>query len=196
MSFDLTGIPIASAVIRPRIFGGLLTPALGGPVQRLDRLGSRYAMAFTTAPMRMEPEGRRWAAMLMRALKEGAICEAPQPDFDVGAPGLPTVATNTASGKVVPITGATPNYTIRMGQWLTIVHGGQRYFDQATEQVILNASGAGSITIQHLLRTPITAGDVVELGIPKIEGWIEDAFEYTLNNDRTTQFQFTVAEAA
>ena len=196
MSIDLTGIPIRMMQPAALRFGGVITPGTGGPTQRVDRIGSRWAFGFETSAMRIEPDGRRWGTLLDRADRDGVLIAIEQPDFDPGAPGRPTVTSNTASGRSVPITGATPNYAVRPGQWVSFVHGGRRYLDKVAEQVVLNSSGAGMLVLLNLIRTPLTAGDVVELGRPMIEGSLEGYQPGAWELERVTAFSFTVREDA
>lgn len=194
MSIDLTELKINGDEIVPLEFGGLMPSALGGATERIERLGNRYSAVLSTPAMRIEPDGRRWSARLLRARREGAIVELHQPDFNVIAPGSPVVATNTASGRSIPISGLTPNYAIREGQWLNYIVDGQRYLDQATTQVIANASGEAAVILQNLIRVPLTAGDIIDLATPRIEGWIDGDFSIPRMLDHTTSFSFTIAE--
>jgi hypothetical protein len=196
MSVDLTELKISGDSIMPLDFGGLMPSALGGSTDRIDRLGTRYMAQIDTPAMRLEPDGRRWSARLLRARREGALIEIHQPDFDAGAPGAPVVASDTASGRSIPISGLTPHYAVREGQWLNYVVDGQRYLDQVTAQVLANASGVATITIQNLLRVPLTAGDTIVLAKPCIEGWIEGDFGIARSVDRITSFSFTLSEKA
>jgi hypothetical protein len=193
---DLTGLPIASATPRLVEFGGLLTPALGGPVQRIDRMGSRWAWRFESAPMNIEPEGREWAARIVRAKREGARLKVSQPDFLAGDPGNPVVLTATASGRVVPLVGLAPGYVVREGSWLSVTHAGRSYLDQVADDAVAGLDFKAVVTIQNLLRSPLSFEDPVELVEPRIEGWIEDPVEWPLASNRTTMFAFTIAEAA
>lgn len=194
MSVDLTELKISGDQIMPLDFGGLMPSALGGATERIDRLGNRYMVSVDTPSMQIEPEGRRWSARLLRARREGGIVEIHQPDLKTGAPGTPTVATTTASGRSIPVSGLTPGYPIREGQWLNYVVGGQMYLDQCTAEVIADASGLATIIIQELLRVPLTAGDSIELAKPCIEGWIEGELSLPRSVDRVTSFSFTITE--
>ena len=196
MSIDLSGIPIKSAVPSLIEFGGTVTPSLGGPVQRIDRLGNRWAMQFQTAPMALEPVGRRWAAQLVLAKRQGAMLKVSPPNFDPIAPGNPVVAATTLSGRSVPIAGMTRNHPVRTGQWVSFVHGGQRYLDMIVADTASAADGTATLTIANLLRVPLAAGDVVELGRPMIEGSIGGVLSWPWQNSRLTVFDFTIEEDA
>lgn len=196
MSIDLTDIKISGDAIVPHIFGGLLPSALGGATARIERLGDRYSAEVSTPAMPIEPDGRRWSARLQRALREGGIVLIHQPDLNIGAPGSPVVSADTASGRTIAITGLTPHYAVREGQWLNVIHAGQRYLDQVTEQVIADASGNATVTIQNLIRTPLTIGDTIDLATPSIEGWIDGDFSIPRSVDRITSFSFVISEKA
>src|SRR3546814_18932709 len=74
MSIILPTTPgIRSATPSLISYGGLLSPSLGGAVQRLNRLGDRNALKVTLPPMRSEPDGRTYESKLRRALQPGAI---------------------------------------------------------------------------------------------------------------------------
>ncbi|KQM88661.1 hypothetical protein ASE67_02660 [Sphingomonas sp. Leaf23] len=194
---DLTTAPIAESVPRLLQWGSELTPTLGGVTQRLDRLGSRHGLDVQMPPMRMADEGRRWISRLLLAKQEGGRIAFPQVDFEPGPCGRPTVSIATASGRSIPITGATAYYTVREGQWLSVTHAGRSYLYCATAQVVLNGSGAGAVPVDVLLRSPLSVGDAVELSKPVIEGWLSgDGYEWTLERSRTVGLGFTIVERA
>lgn len=194
---DLSDAPIASAVPRLVRWGSELTPVLGGVTQRLDRLGSRHAIEVQMPPMRIEADGRRWIARLLRASQEGGRIAFPQVEFHPGPCGRPTVGTATAAGRTIPISGATAHYVVKEGQWLSVVHGGRSYLYCCIAQVVLNAAGAGFVPVDVLLRSPLSIGDPVELAAPVIEGWLAgDGYEWTIERSRTVGLSFTIAERA
>jgi hypothetical protein len=197
MIIDLTDLKINGDEIMPLEFGGLMPSALGGATERIERLGDRYMANVGTPMMRIEPDGRRWSAKLLAARKVGAIVEIHQPDLAIGAPGTPVVATTTASGRTIPISGLTPGYAIRQGQWFNYYDGdGQRYLEQAVEQVIANGSGLATVTLQNLLRVSVASASSINLAKPCIEGWIDGDFGIPRTIDRTTSFSFTIVEKA
>lgn len=178
----------------PLEFGGLMQGPLGGSSDRFERMGDRYSAMVTTPAMLIEPDGRRWAARLMRARREGGIVRLHQPGLRIGAPGTPVVASNTSTGRTIPLEGLTPEYPIREGQWFNYFYEGQRYLDQAAEQVIANSDGEAEITLQSLIRRPLLAGASIEIADPCIEGWIEGDFSIARSVERITSFSFTISE--
>ncbi len=174
-----------------------LTPFLNGPEQLVKRIGTRHRIKVQMPPMMIESEGRRWISRLIAANQEGGFVAYPQVDFQVGAPGSPTVPTETVGGMLLPITGGAAHYAIREGQALHIESAGRRYFYFAREQVILDASGAGVVKLDVPMRKVASPGDKVELARPVIEGWIDgDGWGWTLETNRTTGLGFSITERA
>jgi hypothetical protein len=194
---DLTALEIQSASPSLMDWGGELTPPLGGVSQRIDRLGSRHAIAANAPPKIIEPDGRLWISRLKRAKQQGARIAFPQPEFVIGNPGSPQVAANVAAGSVVPLTGLTSGYVIREGQWLSVTHNGRSYLYSADAQVTANGSGNATVQITPLLRSQLFAGDAVNLAAPVLEGWLSgDEYGWTLEAAHTVGLQFTVTERA
>lgn len=193
MSVDLTELHINGDELIPLTMGGLMEGFSSDDY--LGRLGDRWAAQVSTPAMPIEPDGRRWSARLTRARKEGAIIKIHQPGFSIGSPGLPEVASDTASGRTILMTGLTPRYPVREGQWLNYIVGGQLYLDHAEQEAVADASGDVEVTIANLIRTPLTAGDTISFD-PKIEGWIKGEFSISRSIERMTAFSFLVSERA
>jgi hypothetical protein len=194
---DLTHI--RQAVAEPELvdFGATLRPFLGGATQRLDRIGTRHAITVQMPPMHIESEGRQWIVRLIRAKQEGGFVEYPQVDFNVGAPGLPTISATVEGGRVLLVTGGQPGYAIREGQALNVTSNGRKFFYLSSAPIVLNASGAGSIELDVPLREETTVGDPVNLGKPIIAGRImEDGWKWTLETNRTVGLSFRLQEIA
>jgi hypothetical protein len=192
---DFTGLLRINGAVPFAVTMGNVQSAPAGSFHT-DRLGDRWGFEFTTPVVRLEPEGGRLQAMFDDAEKRGGIFPVEQPDFDVGAPGLPVIASDTASGKLVPLSGLTPGYPIRQRQWLSFVVDGQRYLDRVMEQVIADADGEATVRIKNLLRAPLTAGDTVELAPARIEGAVAFTSAPPWDLNRMTSFSFTVTESA
>lgn len=196
MSVDLSPLRLSAATPSLIDFGGVITPPLGGPAQRIERLGSRWSWEFTTPPVRVEAEGRQWAALLTRAAREGAILPVPQPDLVPGNPGAPVVASLTAAGTLVPVSGLAAGYAIGAGRWVSVIVGGTRYLDLIVEDVTASGAGTATLRLANLIRVPFPAGAVVELAAPKVEGWLAGPPSWPLDSARLTGFTFAVQEAA
>jgi hypothetical protein len=147
--------------------------------------------------MAIEPDGRRWGALIDLAQRRGALLRIKQPGFDVGSPGYAvTVAANTAAGRTVPLAGVQPGYEFRLGQWVSLVVEGRRYLDKLAAPTSAAGDGTAMIELTNLLRAPLSAGDAVEVAFPKIEGSIDGDVGGAWERSRNTAFSFTVMEDA
>lgn len=156
----------------PIDFGGTLVPVLGGPEQRLNRLGNRTALRLTTPPLSNSDDGRVMFSRLTRAITAGAYAVVPLSGAEGLSDGSPTVGVTVSGGSALQITGLSSGYPIIEGQPLSIIHDGRRYlYFSATTTTA--SGGTASIQVYPLIRTVLTAGDTVELATPMIEGRID-----------------------
>lgn len=177
-------------------FGAVLTPFLGGPSQRINRLGTRWALQVTMAPMPADPQGRLWVNALARAFEAGAVMAVPQ-DIDVGSPGAPLVSAAVTSGTALPLKGMTAGYQLKEGQFLSIIHAGRRYLHMVSGAVTVAGGGTVSAPIWPMLRTSLSVNDVVEIAQPMIEGWIDGKFDWDILQAPMVQLpDFMIMEAA
>lgn len=177
-------------------FGGVLTPALGGAAQRINRPGDRHALVVTMPPLVLEPYGRVWINRLRLAVQMGAIAEFLQPDFHIGSPGSPVIDGAGLAGKTISIRGFSPYYQVREGQAFSIIIGGRRYLHFSDETKRADNAGTMDLTISPMLRAAPDDGDVCEFDAPKIEGILsDDAKRWTTNINRHVGISFTVTEA-
>jgi hypothetical protein len=195
---DLTHIRQRAAEPELVDFEASLSPFLGGPSQRLDRLGTRHAITVEMPIMPVESEGRQWIVRLIRAKQEDGFIEYPQVGFSIGAPGYSiTAATATEGGRLLAVTGGTPGYAVREGQALTITSNGRRYFYIASAPVIFDGAGSGSIELDVPLREEVTVGNPVNLAKPVIAGRIMEAgWKWSIDTAGTVGLSFRIEEIA
>ena len=192
-------LPSSPAVrsARPMVqsFGSVLKPFLGGPAQRINRLGTRWAMQVSMPPMRAEV-ARAWVSALSRGSEAGVVMAIPQ-DIDVGNPGAPLVSATVASGMTLPLKGMPAGYQVKAGQFLSVIRSGRRYVHIFAADAIVGAGGTISAAIWPMLRVSLSANDIVEIAQPKIEGWLEGAPEWDVLTGPWVQLpEFTISEAA
>jgi len=162
-------------------FGAFLTPSLGGPVQRVERMGNRFKISCTMPPMPNAKLGRQWVARLVRGKQEGARMPWPLLGFDPGSPGAVLVNAAGQSGRSLAIKGATPNYTFREGQFFSIVINARHYLYMVTVEVIADATGVATLAIEPMLRLSPPANAVCNFGKPMVEGFIMgDSFAWEM----------------
>ncbi|QAY77927.1 hypothetical protein [Sphingosinicella sp. BN140058] len=153
-------------------FGGFLTPGLGGRVQRIDRMGNRFRVAFTFPPMEADGLGRIVVSRLIRAKTEGIRIELPQLGFKLGAPGAPRVNGGGQAGKTLVVDGLTPRYPVREGQWFNHVRGADVMLYNVTAGVAADASGQATLAISPMLRVEPLDNDVINFARPVIQGYV------------------------
>jgi hypothetical protein len=154
-------------------FGGLLTPGLGGAVQRIDRMGNRFRIAIGFPPMASADRGRVLLSRLLRAKTEGIRIEFPLLGFKPGAPGAPKVNGAGQKGRTLIADGFTPNYAIREGQWFSLEHEGQHYLHNVDAEVLANAAGQATLSISPMLRVEPSDNATLHFARPMIQGFVQ-----------------------
>jgi hypothetical protein len=183
--------------------GGVLEATLGGPDQRLDRLGSKFGASFNVKPMKGE-DARIWIARLIRGRSEKASIKFPQPGILIEWPGDGVIgvgaAANAVSISVNRNIAGEVGKRIREGEFISIIHAGVRYLHQATADAPIVGLGGGIygavIAIQPPLRSALVVNDVVEVLMPTIEGYVRgDERSWTIDNAKIYGLQFDIEEA-
>lgn len=149
----------------------MLSSSMGGPDQRVARVGDRWTLEVVCQPMRNAQAGPVITALL-DGLSQKVMARVPQDGIAVGSPGSPVVATANQAGSSINLSGFAPGYVIRNGQFFSIVHNGVRYLHRARADVTAT-SGSATIPILPMLKVSPTAGAVCEFAEPKIEGFID-----------------------
>ena len=115
------------AVVSPRLVrvGGDLVSTLGGPTQRITRVGSRYA-AEVQLPSLDADCAAKWLACPLQAEAQGQTLGLTMPQtldvrLQVGNTG-----TGVPGSSQVTVAGPVPN----QGMWFSFVSGGRNYLRQ------------------------------------------------------------------
>lgn len=191
-----TGIHPNSASLRLIDFGGVLRPSLGGKIQRVNRLGNRYAMDVTLPPLPYEV-GRQVVSRLIRAKSEGLRMAIPAVKGKQGAPGSSLVNGAVTGGTSVAIDGLNAGYAALEGYWLSLVVSGQHYVHNVAETVVANGSGQATLTIAPELRVALPDNAVVNLAAPMIEGLVVgDELRWEISLAHHIGLSFSIEEAA
>ena len=177
----------------PFRLGGVMRSPLGA-AQRVLRMGSRWSMQVVTPSMPIEPDGRRWAALLTRSLDDGALLRVRQPNRRSGMPATATVITSVSGGKTVALGALPAGYSFQAGDWVSFIVGGVRFLDQVVVNSTADGAGAATIELVNLVRTTMPVGTVAEIAQPKIEGTIEGDIGGGWGRNRRTSFTFVVTE--
>lgn len=181
-----------------RDFGGFLTPFLGGPEQRVNRLGTRFGVRLVMPPLDIEDGGMIYISRLLQGRQSSVIIPWPLLDFDPGTPGTPLINAAVTSGTSIEIKGMTVGYEAKEGQFFSVVHSGRRYVYMFAADSTADGSGILAASIFPLLRTPLAVDDVVEIEQPMIEGLVSpgDELSWKIGLDNARDFSFSVLEAA
>lgn len=153
-----------------------LRSAFDGAIQRLIRLGSRYAIDLEWEPMDYEES---LAFIGLRRDADTVVVSVPQPGVEIGSPGTPRVSGGGQLGSTLIVDGVTPGYVLGAGRYLSVITGGQRYLYATAQSATANGSGVITIPLEVPIRFPPSDDDVVEIAEPKIEGFAtfgEDLF--------------------
>ncbi|MFX4084469.1 hypothetical protein ACKU27_05125 [Sphingobium yanoikuyae] len=180
-----------------RSWSTVLTPFLGGPEQIINRLGTRFGLRLTMPAMEAG-EGMIYLSRLLQGKTQTVILPWPLLDFDPGTPGAPLVSATVTSGSTIPIKGLTPGYTVKEGQFFSLIHAGKRYIYMFTADVVANASGVLSASIFPMLRTQLSTNDVLELAQPMIEGNVlpGEELNWQIGLDNAREISYSIMEAA
>lgn len=201
MAISLPTSPRCMAPSTPylRRFGGVLSPFLGGPEQLINRLGTRWGQRVVFPPMRSAEEGRLFVSRLVQAGESSLLMRWEGEEVDKGDCGAPQISAAVSGGSIIPISGLPAGKLLKEGWFFSIIHGGRRYVHMFTADALANAAGAiASATIFPMLRVPLTAGDVLEIELPMIEGLVQSGEElnWEMAIARRTNISFTMVEAA
>lgn len=167
-------------------------PAYGGPVGRNLRPGTRWAWDIELPPMSYE-ESLAFDDLLSE--DETIVMDILQPGLDTGEPGSPLVDGGGQSGRTLVLKGLTAGYTLKKGQWLSVISGGQRYAYKASAAATAGSGGAMSAPLRTMIRAPLANNAVVEIVQPKAEGWpTVDTDSLTVGVDGLVTLRFTLEE--
>ncbi len=175
---------------------------LGGPTQRVLRVGSRFKVDFEM-PAMSYGDGRQWLARMIAAEATPAAMVFPQRGFQPFNPaptdfvrvvGPQTATTNT--GGVLNVGGGQPGLELVSGQFfhLSAQADDRRYIHQVRDDVAFAADGTATLNIQPPLRVVPTAADALEFVAPVMEGFITMNWNWTLEMVRRIGLKFSITE--
>jgi hypothetical protein len=177
-------------------FGTLLRPSLGGPTQKVNRLGNRFGISVTMPPMKSPKLGRIWLSRLIQAQSEGARMRWPLQGFDAGAPGDIKVSGTGQLGSSLSVKEGEPDYYLREGQFFSILTGGRHYLYMIATEDFIGSDGSALIDkIAPMIRAAHLDNDPLFLGPPMIDGVvIGDRREWEWSIANLTGLQFEIQE--
>jgi hypothetical protein len=138
------------------------TPYLGGPLQRVARLGDRWSYSVELRPM-YAAQARPFVTAIRQGLSAKVLCPVILSGIDLQ--GQTDCTVNSGSGKNIVVTGTTATKTV--GQFFSLVSNGVRYLHEVT------AINGQTISINPALKVTIAGGEVLEFAKPYIEGFLD-----------------------
>lgn len=186
-----------SATPRFLDFGADLVPQVGGPSQRINFMGCRFALVVQYPRLKPEPDGRILMAALRRAKLEGALFPFPEPGIPAVNYSAPQVNGAGQQGSTLHLKGLTAGITILNGKFLSIIYGGQRYLHHATADTPVGSDGTVALPIFPMLRINPNDGATIELAQPIIEGVLSgNTVDAELSIAKSQPASITITERA
>ncbi len=134
---------------------------LGGPTQRVARLGDKWSYTVDLRPMHAW-QSRPLIVRLLQGLSDRVLCPVMVSGIDLrGQTDLNAVS---GAGRSIVVTGSTTGKS--EGQFFSLVKDGVRYL----HMVVSAADNA--LTFMPALKVQITGGEILEFAEPKIEGFL------------------------
>lgn len=178
-------------------FGVFLTPPLGGPVQRVSRLGNRFSLSVTMPPLVNRDAGRVFVSRLIRGKTEGVRMLFPMLGFDPGNSGSPVVNGANQTGRILNIRGAAAGYVFQEGQFFSIFTGGRHHLVTADVDTTVGAGGTVALSISPIIRVAHADGDLLHVSTPSIEGFIMgESQSWEMSVEHHIGLNFAIVEAA
>lgn len=169
MAIALPDTPFPASMTPRLVTGGAgLRPAFGGDVQRLNRVGSRFAIDVTL-PVMTYAAAQAWSDINDET--DTVTMRIVQPGLNTGAPGTPLVNGAGQSGTTLVLDGLTPHYVLRKNQWISVSTGGRLYAYRVKTEVAASAGGAVSVVLTTMLRASPADNSPVQIAAPRIEGF-------------------------
>lgn len=194
------GIALSDAVPSLMDFGGVMRPPLGGETLKINRLGSRFKIACTLPPIKMEPLGRVVVSRLIQAKREGLRIALPLEGVNQAGTSLPAVNGGGQSGLSLNIRGVSTGYVFKEGFWISIedVPGGRHHLHVVTaNSAPAPVSGVVTIAIEPMLRVSFLDNAYIYVVQPMIEGVVDgDEWAWRTSLSRHVGIEFTIEETA
>lgn len=184
---------VTSVIPRPVTSRNNLSSTFGGADQRINRMGSKWALDVVMAPMTYE-ESRDWEGL--ETDDETCVFEVPEPGVNMDGCGSPLVKGAGQSGMSLITDGWTPQSYIPKGKWITVAVSGLLYLYRTRSAVVADASGEATLPIRPMLRRSPADNAALSVNPAKIEGFAtvpEGAFE--ISGDQIVHgLRFTLTE--
>ena len=196
MTLSLQTLPRATEYgMRAISAANTLNPAFGGPIQRIGRKGSRFALDVSVPALAQRCAGVELVADLVRGETEMVALPVPE-DMPAEPYGTVLVAGGAQAGSTLSVDGLTPGVVVRKGKFFSVSVSGQRYVYIVTAETVADALGAADLPIWPMLRASPADNAAVELSTPMIEGFVQPGQEWSISRLKAIGLRFTIEERA
>lgn len=173
-------------------------PSAGAGVeQRLDRLGSRWALSVQLPPIKEGADWLEWQVALLQARAQDASYPWPQPGLVTNTPavGSPVIAGAGQTGSTLNLSGIGTGYPIKKGQFLSVIKGARTYLYQC-QTLTTPSGGAAAVPIWPILRASPDNGSAVQLVTPLISGKLSESLSWDHETHSYVLTSFRIVERA
>ncbi len=176
MAITLTSLPLAW-VAQPTLmdYGVNQTGAMGGVQQRGIRLGSRWAVKFSSLAGLSYAQAQPLIAARLKASVTGStlITSWPQVAFAT-AIGAPVVDGAGQGGGTLSVRGLTPSIaSLVAGLFFSVVVAGRSYLYQLADPAAVDGTGRAVLSIAPWLRAAPADGALLAFAAPNVEGFLD-----------------------
>lgn len=185
------------ADLKPRLISYRvdLTPGLGGPLQRVNRVGSRYAIDVQMPGLDASC-ARAWLAARLKAEAENDYLRLTWPEPDGALPYDSVVVDGAGqAGTRLALRGFPTDAPIPAGRFFSILHEDGLRLYATTEDVVASDSGQAVLSIAPMLRRSPGDGYGVHFR-PVLADVLADGttLDWELQLKRWTSFSVTLTE--
>lgn len=150
-----------------------LTPANLGPVQRLARLGTRFAADLVYPPMtKVQAEALIGALVDVDTQGTTLVVELPMGPLAASL-GTPLVNGASQSGSTLNADGFTASVAIPVGTPFSVVASSRNWLHMTRQAISANGSGVAALPIGPMLRASPADNAALTFAAPKLEGFID-----------------------
>lgn len=187
MATIIPRLPQASIEITLNSLSTDQKPYLGGPVQRIARMGDKWSVKVEARPMHARQAGPIVVA-LMQGLSEKVIYEVRQAGVDLTGYSTNTVVGTARGRSLTHNTDTGPAKFV--GQFFNVVKDGVNYLHQIT------AVSGQTLNFYPMLKVGLTGGETLIFNEPKIEGFLnQNSQGWTVGMVANLGVSFTITEA-
>lgn len=190
---DLPTTPLAqSATPRYVDFGSIQKSVLGGPDQRINRLGNRFAVDYKMPPMNAD-DAALWVGRLIRAKGELTRFYFPQPGLALPNAAGVTVDPFVSGDEEISITGFNNLSEAKEGWFLSLVTISGVW---SLHQLTADISAPGTVGIWPPVRRDRPTATNGYFQAAAIEGYVQgDELSWDVGTAQKVGLSFTIAEA-